>query len=41
VDRETLAFLLQLQQLTEQSPKAFELIRALGTKVEQLGRGTR
>jgi tetratricopeptide (TPR) repeat protein len=41
VDREAIAALLQLQQLAEQSQQAFELIRMLGNKVEQLGRGTR
>lgn len=40
VDREALASLLQLRQLMEQGQKAFELIRLLGAKVEELGRGT-
>jgi len=38
VDREVLASLLQLRQLAEQGQKAFELIRVLGTQIEQLGR---
>ncbi|HEX6862664.1 MAG TPA: hypothetical protein VF414_07610 [Thermoanaerobaculia bacterium] len=38
VDREALASLLQLRQLAEQGEKAFELIRLLGTQIEQLGR---
>lgn len=38
VDREALASLLQLRQLMEQGQQAFELIRLLGSKVEQLGR---
>lgn len=36
VDREVLASLLQLRQVTLQGQQAFELIGALGTKVEQL-----
>ncbi|MFL6290329.1 MAG: hypothetical protein ACJ759_05480 [Thermoanaerobaculia bacterium] len=40
VDREVLASLLQLRQLMEQGQQAFELIRLLGSKVEQLGRST-
>ncbi len=40
VDREALASLLQLEQLTQQGRQAFELIRRLSSKVEQLGRGT-
>ncbi|HWN43150.1 MAG TPA: hypothetical protein VNW71_13075, partial [Thermoanaerobaculia bacterium] len=38
VDREVLASLLQLRQVAEHKLQAFELIRVLGTKVEQLGR---
>ena len=38
VDREAMAALLQLRQLSEQGQQAFELIRLLGTKVEQLNR---
>lgn len=40
VDREAIASLLQLQQLAEQGRQAFDLIRLLSTKIEQLGRGT-
>jgi len=40
VDREALASLLQLRQLAEQGQQAFELIRLLGTQIEQLGRNT-
>jgi tetratricopeptide (TPR) repeat protein len=40
VDREALASLLQLRQLAEQGQKAFELIRLLGTQIEQFGRST-
>lgn len=38
VDREALASLLQLRQMAEQGQQAFDLIRLLGAKVEQLGR---
>jgi tetratricopeptide (TPR) repeat protein len=38
VGRETLASLLQLRHLADQGRKAFELIRLLGTQVEQAGR---
>lgn len=38
VDREALASLLQLRQLAEQGQRAFEVIRLLGTQIEQLGR---
>jgi tetratricopeptide (TPR) repeat protein len=38
VDREALASLLQLQQLTEHGRQAFDLIRLLGSNIEQLGR---
>jgi hypothetical protein len=36
VDREVLASLMQLQQLSHQSRQALELIRALNTRIEQL-----
>lgn len=39
VDREALAALLQLKQATQQSRQAFELIRFLGTRLEQLPHG--
>jgi tetratricopeptide (TPR) repeat protein len=39
VDREALAALLQLQQATQQSRQAFELIRFLGSRLEQLPHG--
>lgn len=38
VDREAIASLLQLQQLTEHGRQAFELIRTLSSSIEQLGR---
>jgi hypothetical protein len=38
VDREALAALLQLQQANQQSRQAFELIRFLNTRLEQLPR---
>lgn len=38
VDREALASLLQLQQLSEHGRQAFELIRTLSSSIEQIGR---
>jgi hypothetical protein len=38
VDREALASLLQLQQLTEYGRQAFDLIRTLSSSIEQIGR---
>jgi tetratricopeptide (TPR) repeat protein len=38
VDREAIASLIQLQQLSEHGRQAFELIRALSSSIEQLGR---
>jgi tetratricopeptide (TPR) repeat protein len=38
VDREALASLLQLQQLADQGRQAFDLIRLLSAKIEQIGR---
>lgn len=38
VDREAIASLLQLQQLSEHGRQAFELIRTLSSSIEQLGR---
>lgn len=40
VDREAIASLLQLQQLTEHGRQAFELIRTLSSSIEELGRRT-
>jgi len=36
IDREALAALLQLQQVAHQSRQAFELIRFLNSRLEQL-----
>ena len=38
VDREAIASLLQLQQLSEHGRQAFELIRTLSSNIEELGR---